>query len=357
LAVVPVINDFATKWAEEQEITKDPSKKVSWMIDHISPLVHSWGFAVALGALGGATAALWLFRLWLKPAPNKRATGDVSQLQKVYKASFRNETIDIDGKEFIDCIFETVTLRYMGGDFNIGHSIFKGSIGVASDDRSVEATIQLIAAINLAKKEVDGRGVTRFTNVLAISEDAGTPPVLVTQSESPVPRLPTGSGKEKQRYQGAVLDKRIEEYLSIFEILQIGFERGRYLAGEAVNNWPKALSTLGPKAYADQLTELQTVVSDAFVETGRVLNKYEYNQDIQQMMRTRFQVQGNIFGPINGLLEAVLALPDDAPARTIQLAQPHFESFRKAVHTMALWIDETKEIISDAIADESQSRD
>lgn len=200
MAVVPVINDFATKWAEEQEITKDPSKKVSWMIDHISPLVHSWWFAVALGALGGATAALWLSRLWLKPAPNTRATGDLSKLQKIYKGNFKNETIELDGKEFIDCTFERVTFHYMGGDFKIGPSTFIGAVGVSSDDISIEGAIKLIAMANLAKMETDGRGVTRYTNVLTFSEDQGADiQVALKPSESPSPQsLPdTGPGKSR----------------------------------------------------------------------------------------------------------------------------------------------------------------
>jgi hypothetical protein len=44
----------------------------------------------------------------------------ISTLEHVRDKTFKNETIELDGKRFTNCTFDSCTLKYSGGDTEIG---------------------------------------------------------------------------------------------------------------------------------------------------------------------------------------------------------------------------------------------
>ena len=69
-------------------------------------------------------------------------------LQKVFNKHFKNETVPIDGKHFIDCTFVNCTLRYNGGKYTFDKGQQAG-VDIYSENEAVVGTIQLLQELEL----------------------------------------------------------------------------------------------------------------------------------------------------------------------------------------------------------------
>jgi len=65
-------------------------------------------------------------------------------METVYGHTYRNETVDIDGKNFDHCKFDNVTLRYHGAaPMKFASSDFTGKLFLVTDNDAAAAYAQL----------------------------------------------------------------------------------------------------------------------------------------------------------------------------------------------------------------------
>jgi len=76
-------------------------------------------------------------------------------LRQIQTKTFRNEIVQIDGIEFIDCTFDNVTFKFDGtAPFRFTHDQFQGhsKYSITSNNPIIKATIELMGAfMNLTK--------------------------------------------------------------------------------------------------------------------------------------------------------------------------------------------------------------
>ena len=61
--------------------------------------------------------------------------------------TYKDETVQIDGNNFIDCTFDNVTFRFDGeAPFRFANDHFQGKFALTSNNPVVKATIELVGA-------------------------------------------------------------------------------------------------------------------------------------------------------------------------------------------------------------------
>jgi hypothetical protein len=61
--------------------------------------------------------------------------------------TYKNETVQIDGNDFIDCTFDNVTFRFDGeAPFRFTNDHFQGKFGLTSNNPVVKSTMALLGA-------------------------------------------------------------------------------------------------------------------------------------------------------------------------------------------------------------------
>ncbi len=76
-------------------------------------------------------------------------------LQQIRGKTFKNETVQLDGNEFIDCTFDNVILEFDGQApfrFTNDHFETRSKIEIKSNNPVVRATIGLVAALMKLEK-------------------------------------------------------------------------------------------------------------------------------------------------------------------------------------------------------------
>jgi hypothetical protein len=71
-------------------------------------------------------------------------------LKQIRDQTFKNQTVQVDGNEFINCTFDNVVFKFEGQApfrFVTDHFENGSKLGVASDNRPIQAAIELTAAI------------------------------------------------------------------------------------------------------------------------------------------------------------------------------------------------------------------
>jgi hypothetical protein len=71
-------------------------------------------------------------------------------LRQIRQQTFKNQTVQLDGNEYVDCTFENVTFKFEGeAPFRFTNDHFeKGSkFSVTSDSPPVKATLELVTAL------------------------------------------------------------------------------------------------------------------------------------------------------------------------------------------------------------------
>jgi hypothetical protein len=78
----------------------------------------------------------------------------VSELELVQGKTFTNETIEIEGKNFLDCTFNNVRFVVHGKQTTaIQHNHFHGPVVLTTDNHAIAAFAELLAAFNVFRQE------------------------------------------------------------------------------------------------------------------------------------------------------------------------------------------------------------
>jgi hypothetical protein len=106
-----------------------------------------WGLICALALVIGLIAG----RMGLVGQPpniqslaNFRADFPLKQVQG---KTFKNETVQLDGNDFVDCTFENVVLKFDGqAPFRLTNVHFHSKFSIASDNPVIKSTLELTSA-------------------------------------------------------------------------------------------------------------------------------------------------------------------------------------------------------------------
>lgn len=109
-----------------------------------------WGLGCALMLIVGLIVGRMGFVGQTTTAPSALNFRDDFPLKQVRDQTFKNQDVNVDGNEFINCTFDNVVFRFAGqAPFRFVTDHFeKGTkLGVASDNRPIQAAIELTAGI------------------------------------------------------------------------------------------------------------------------------------------------------------------------------------------------------------------
>jgi len=131
----------------------------------VRPVVPQWrwwlAIVIASLALAGSGYRLYQTTLGVRPALSFDPT---IPLERVMGKSFQDETVYVDGKEFIKCTFENVTFHYDGkARYMFREAVFTGHEIVETNNSSIYAYTILLSVLKGLKAGVtmkDGDGVS-----------------------------------------------------------------------------------------------------------------------------------------------------------------------------------------------------
>lgn len=79
--------------------------------------------------------------LWIHQRPSFRFDGD-AKFEQIVHHTFVNEIVELDGKEYTDCIFQNVTFKYNGTTaIRLSHNTFRNLPAFRTDNPAVFSTI------------------------------------------------------------------------------------------------------------------------------------------------------------------------------------------------------------------------
>jgi hypothetical protein len=84
-----------------------------------------------------AYQAGWLPKGWFAP-----------KMEAVYRRTFKNEEVILDNKEFIECTFDTVTIKWNGGDYYWHSLTVIGTIRIMTDVPTIGGAFNLLNSLN-----------------------------------------------------------------------------------------------------------------------------------------------------------------------------------------------------------------
>jgi hypothetical protein len=161
LAGIPI---WITVWPVPQlkaSRTESAAKVVT-----VTPAHFRTKFLAGCLTLSFLLSCVSIYAAW-HPAAGFRYPPDYASLQKVdceeepnKGKTFVNETVELDGKEFINCHFWSSRLLFHGNDTtNIQHNFFHDTITVATDNHAIEAFGELLAVSNAIGAGPNSRAV------------------------------------------------------------------------------------------------------------------------------------------------------------------------------------------------------
>ena len=101
--------------------------------------VNGWG-GIVLIVLG----LVWLAVQLRDPGP--------ILLPQVRNQHFRNETVRLDGREYINCVFTNCSFKFHGGRFRLTNCRTEGEHTILTKDDKVQRTILVAEALGLTKQ-------------------------------------------------------------------------------------------------------------------------------------------------------------------------------------------------------------
>jgi hypothetical protein len=109
-----------------------------------------WGLVCALVLVVGLIVGRMGFVGRTSTAPSASNFREDFSFTLVRDKTFKNQDVDVDGNEFINCTFENVVFKFAGNApfrFVTDHFGNGTKLGVGSDNRPIQAAIELTAAI------------------------------------------------------------------------------------------------------------------------------------------------------------------------------------------------------------------
>jgi hypothetical protein len=83
-------------------------------------------------------------------APSESTFRQNFPLKQIRQTTFKDQTVSLDGNEYVDCTFINVTFKFEGqAPFRLTNDHFENhsKFGITSDDPAIKATIQLMIAL------------------------------------------------------------------------------------------------------------------------------------------------------------------------------------------------------------------
>jgi len=109
-----------------------------------------WGLVCALMLVVGLIVGRMGFVGRTANAPSASNFREDFQLTQVRDKAFKNEDVQVDGNEFVNCTFDNVVFKFAGNApfrFVTDHFGSGTKLGVSSDNRPIQAAMELTAAI------------------------------------------------------------------------------------------------------------------------------------------------------------------------------------------------------------------
>ena len=81
-------------------------------------------------------------------------------LNKIEGITYKNETVRIDGNQYVDCTFDNVVLQFDGEapfGFTRGHFAPGSKVSIASPNPAIKAAIELVGVISTLQNPAQGR--------------------------------------------------------------------------------------------------------------------------------------------------------------------------------------------------------
>ena len=135
---------------------------VAWIVLGIGATLILWGFLpnkkIGLVYLAPACFISIFIGVYISSFLNshQRLTPK-KKLKSVYNKNFKNETVQLDGKRYVDCSFENVTFVWEGDRFELGaKGGVKGQVGISSGNTTIKTAGLLFKKLfNLEKLSIE----------------------------------------------------------------------------------------------------------------------------------------------------------------------------------------------------------
>jgi hypothetical protein len=117
IASIPIIlniEEITKKHGFDKVLVDFESKNIFYS------LVNNNYYLLLFGIILGSTLTSWILRIY----SSKELSQDIKSLNDIVKKTFKNETVVLDGNNFVNCIFNNCTMQYGGGLFNLSHPTF-----------------------------------------------------------------------------------------------------------------------------------------------------------------------------------------------------------------------------------------
>jgi hypothetical protein len=110
------------------------------------PILSSKALTAAI-VIGILTSA---YSLYLNYRPRAFEYDHRAKFQVISGRFYENEVVDLDGKDYENCTFVNVTLRYDGTtDVRVNHNDFKGTLSFRSDNPAIQGELAVLRGIGL----------------------------------------------------------------------------------------------------------------------------------------------------------------------------------------------------------------
>jgi hypothetical protein len=153
-----IVTFFKTTWPYPQ------LKRLNAAVDIQAMIPVAIGPKIIAGSLIGSVvlSCVSIYAAW-HPAKFKYPP-DFGHLQQIdceagpnAGRKFVSETVEIDGKEFVNCYFENAKLLFHGNDtFSLQHNLFEHSVVYTTDNHAIAAFVELLAVSEMLETQEHG---------------------------------------------------------------------------------------------------------------------------------------------------------------------------------------------------------
>jgi hypothetical protein len=186
LSLVPIVNLNVERLAEAKGWDTLLSDNWGVVMSNLSQLATEAWLLVLMGFLAGGTLFMWgdyLLRHRSAVKANIEITIDEA-VEVIREAYYKHETVVLDGRVFVKCVFDGATLVYNGGYVDLVQCTvrFSDKIGVSLMSNSTPITRAMTLAAKIIQPQqavtVDGTGRKHTMLALSLSKAIPNQPVV-----------------------------------------------------------------------------------------------------------------------------------------------------------------------------------